>query len=244
MMAPSIRKGETMRKLAPIAIILAGALCVTGCSKKEEKGEESKAASAEKKTEAARPGEARPGEARPDPGKARPAPAVPQIKYQLYKSDLGRFSVEGPGQPKIQKTKVPTQAGVIDYHIFMFMDKSPACGGALRGCVMMASYADYPAAVIKKSDPEKILDGGRNGAVRKVKGKLVSEKKIKLAGFPGRDIRVEAPAPRIGGKMVIFARIFMVQNRMFMFQSLSMSQQATNPNMQKFLDSIKVWAKK
>ena len=228
-----------MRKLAPIAIVLAGALFVTGCSKKEEKKEESKAAAKEEKKE-----EARPGEARPAPGKARPAPAGPQIKYQEYKSDVGRFSVVGPGKPTVTKTKVPTAAGVIDYHIIMFTDKSAACGGALRGCVMMASYADYPAAIIKKSNPEKILDGGRNGAVKKVKGRLVSEKKIKLAGFPGRDIKVEAPAPRVGGKMIIYARIFMVQNRMFMFQALSMARQATNPNMQKFLDSIKVWPKK
>ena len=60
-------------------------------------------------------------------------------------------------------------------------------GSSKAGCAV--AYADYPAQLINSTDPQKILDGARNGAVTNVKGRLVSETSIDFHGLPAREVR-------------------------------------------------------
>jgi hypothetical protein len=46
---------------------------------------------------------------------------------------------------------------------------------------------DYPKAGIARANPHKLLDSVRDGLVYQTKGRVVSEKPITLANFPGRD---------------------------------------------------------
>ena len=72
--------------------------------------------------------------------------------------------------------------GKIDFHVF---------SGQQGHAAYSVSYSDYPEAFGKKGDPEKMLDGGRSGAVSSVNGKLICETKITFEGNPGRELLID-----------------------------------------------------
>ena len=141
----------------------------------------------------------------------------------------GRFTVQMPGEPKEQTSKVNTPIGPIDVHLFI---SAPDPKSAY-----MVGYSDYPEEVVKKSDSDKILDGARDGAVRNVKGTLESEKKITMDGHPGRDYVISTEGFR--GR----ERIYLVNARLYQVMLLGSKEFVTGKDADKFLDSFKLTEK-
>ena len=152
---------------------------------------------------------------------------------QEFTSETGKFSVTVPTEPKEETESVDTRLGKIDIHMFTTEDGNTA---------YMIGYSDYPEDIIKQNDPQKLLDGGRDGAVSNVNGKLDSELKIDLDGNPGRALVISAKAGN-DQDATIKARIYLVGNRLYQVMMVAPKGEVSSSEMDEFLKSFKLLKK-
>jgi hypothetical protein len=154
------------------------------------------------------------------------APATPQP--QAFTSAAGGFSVMAPGpvEEKIQSLDIPL-AGKIDMHAF---------NGHKGNISYVVAYADYPVEIVSQRDPEKVLDGSRDGMVGNINGKLLTEFKISIDGYPGREIVVDTKIGD-GQDATIKARLYLVGNRLYQLIALAPKGEGLG-DMQPFLESF------
>lgn len=146
--------------------------------------------------------------AKKEPPKSQQVPsaagsAAPNL--QEFKSKPGRFAVMAPVPLKETTQSIKGKFGKVEMHMFM---------GQQGDTCYIVSYADFPPKQAHQPDPEKVLDGGRNGMVSNANGKLVFENKITLQGNPGRELVIDAK-DRSGAKGTVKARLFLVKNRLY-----------------------------
>jgi hypothetical protein len=147
-------------------------------------------------------------------------------EFEEYYSADGRFSVLFPGEPKESLQSVRTAAGQIN--LVMLTAGSKTSGFAV-------GYTDYPRNVVESSDPEEMLDGARDGAVRNVGGRLIDETPLDFHGHPAREIRVEAPK-----KTSIRSRLILIENRLYQLVVISKSARILDEKGSEFFDSFTV----
>lgn len=157
---------------------------------------------------------------------------APKIARE-FKSEAGGFSVITPYTLKETVQSVDTQAGAIDIHIFS-ADRNDTS--------LLVGYSDYPVEIVKASDPEKMLDGSRDGAVTNVKGELVAEVKTSLNNFPGRELTISAKAEN-GQEMILRGRIFLVDNRLYQVMAITSKGKGNSAEIGDFLASFKLLGK-
>lgn len=129
---------------------------------------------------------------------------APQSEWQQIGSQDGRFAIMMPDFPEYGVEDLLTSVGALQLHIFSV---------SADDSVFMAAYNDYPEFVVSSSDVGKMLDGARDGAVSNVSGKLLSERQIRLQGYPGRELWIEADVE--GQKGLARARIYIVGRRLY-----------------------------
>jgi hypothetical protein len=107
-----------------------------------------------------------------------------------------------PGQPREKEEKYATESGeVIMYQATSLDQESKA--------MYLAGYSDFALAF---NDPEERLDKARDGMMGKVKGELLSETKIRLGKYPGREFVVRpAKSPQILAR----TRLFVLNPRVY-----------------------------
>jgi len=144
--------------------------------------------------------------------------------WKMVQPENGGFTCEMPGEAKKATQNVFTAAGPIN--VVTYSLEVP------KGTYMVNATAiprNAPAATTVQR-----LDGARDGAVKNVKGKLLSEKQIKLDRYPGRELLIE---PRQG--VYIHQRIFMVEDRLIQAVAVSPSKEATE-DIARFFNSVKL----
>ncbi len=151
-------------------------------------------------------------------------------KFQEFKSEAGRFAVMAPLTLQEEAQELETQAGKIHLHVF---------SGQRDDIGYFVSYCDYPPEIVQRGDPEKMLDGSRDGAVSNANGKLLSETKITLEGHPGRELVMEA-RDESGRGGTIKGRLFMVKNRLYQVMVVAPRGQAGGQATDTFLQSFKL----
>ena len=148
--------------------------------------------------------------------------------------DTGSFRIEFPSGPKTDSQFVETALGNMTMHIAM-QEFSGEDGNFLFGAIS----SKYPESMIhsdKKDIIDQFFDGSVEGVVSNVKGKLISDNKTELHGFPGRDIKVDFQ----DGLAVIRCRIYLVRNELIMIQSITTPDKQDNDGVRKFHDSFKL----
>ena len=150
-----------------------------------------------------------------------------------FKSEAGGFSVMSPVALMESSQELETEAGKLDLHLF---------AGQLDDVGYFVSYTDYAPEIVQKGDPEKMLDGSRDGAVSNVHGKLVSETRITLAGHPGRELLIDAK-PGDAPPGTIKERIFMVKNRLYQVVVVAPKRRDIATEADGFLQSFKLLGK-
>jgi len=78
--------------------------------------------------------------------------------------------------------------------------------------------------------------GAVDGAVSNVKGKLLTEKKIELDGFPGREVTVDFQ----NGQAIIMMKCFLVRNMMYILEIISETGKENNASSSHFYQSFKL----
>ena len=146
--------------------------------------------------------------------------------FTEFRSDEGRFTVLMPGKPKAQNQVLDTPVGKVDMVMF-------TAGSNKAGCVV--AYADYPAQLINTTDPQKTLDGARDGAVKNVNGRLVSETSIYFHGLPARDVRIEIP-----GKAFVTGRFILASPRFYELLFIAPTDTGREQDISKFFNSFTI----
>lgn len=149
---------------------------------------------------------------------------------QEFKSEAGGFSVVTPLTLKESVQSVDTELGKLDIHIFT----------AERGdTAFVVGYSDYPQEIIQLSDPDQMLDGGRDGAAANVNGKVIAEDKITLNNYLGRDLVINGIAEN-GQEMTIQAYMFLVENRLYQVMVVAPKGELNSSEAGNFLRSFRL----
>ncbi len=146
----------------------------------------------------------------------------PVSGWRNYVSPLGKYSVDFPGNPKIEKQMQPTAVGMIDIHAAAV---EPRPNNAL-----MVMYNDYPSSPL--FDTSAALNGAGQGW--QTQGTVLSQSDIRLDGHRGIEIRFKANSPS-AFRMV---RLYMVGNRMY--QLIYAGDSIPEADVQRFMDSFRV----
>ena len=134
-----------------------------------------------------------------------------------FTSAEGKFSVKMPGDPKTSKKQTAVEFPDGAYTI---------------------DWGDLPDTAKETEEQlDKRLEAYRDSFIGALKGKLVTDKKIKLANkYPGREYR--ADLPDLGG--MVYARTFMVEGRLYSIAVVGKKEFVEGSNTAKFLDSFAV----
>jgi hypothetical protein len=119
-------------------------------------------------------------------------------QWAVYQPEGIGYSVELPGEWKIETEDMNTKAGTVKLY---------TAGLGAPGRWYASAYCSYPEKFVHAATVTSVLDGAQNGAVENMKGKLRNETRIIISNLPGRHFIVDAP-----GNLVTVANIFMIGN--------------------------------
>ncbi len=146
--------------------------------------------------------------------------------WQEFSSPEGNFAVLMPGSPSHEIKQVKTALGALDMHMF---------SREIRRSAYIIIYSDYPE-IITRAPADKVLDGGRDGAVANSKGRLISEQYITLdGGHAGRELTIEVPE-----KGTLKVRAYLVGRRLYQIMVASPKDLADSEENIAFLRSFKL----
>jgi len=131
----------------------------------------------------------------------------------LFSSKEGRFSIQLPaGFPALKESvsNQTTDVGVIELHMFS--------SGNLRGACII-SYSDFPPQSFHGRNAEKILEDGRDGALKSINGTLDQQEHTTIQGYPA--IIVYSTATAEGRPVFIRYHFVLVQQRAYQFGFLT-----------------------
>jgi hypothetical protein len=108
------------------------------------------------------------------------------------------------------------------------------------------AYVDFPEVPDDARGVKRILDGGRDGAIATINGRLISEGDLSLKGMPGRAITVE------GVSQLLKARIYLAELRLYLVMIVANKNQSPSPEagsmenatVERFLGSFKLVKRK
>jgi hypothetical protein len=145
--------------------------------------------------------------------------------FKPYANKAGKLTILMPGTPKEESSVEKTVAGDITLW---------QASVILTTKAYFVSYSDMPKSTWK-GDTKKMLEGARDGAAQRVKGKIVADREIKLAGkYPGREFKVTVD------KMELTQRVYLVEHRLYQVNMGCLSGNCTDGEVQTYLDSFKL----
>lgn len=108
--------------------------------------------------------------------------------WREHRPEGAGYVVEMPTEPKISSQDVSTKLGDIKVYIAV---------SEVGPLAFVTMFSRYPESYVKSVSADSILEGGRNGAVANVKGKLRSETAVTISNFPGRELVIDAPSGQV-----------------------------------------------
>lgn len=167
------------------------------------------------------------------------APQTAESNAKTWKEFVSRdgyFTILLPGAPAQQTQQVDSPAGPLDYFTYTLQNESHS---------YFIAYVDFPEVPNDARGIKKILDGGRDGAIATISGKLISETDLSLKGMPGRAITVE------GAGSLLKARIYLADLRLYLIMIVTNKNQSAAPELnlenvtvERFLGSFRLMKKK
>jgi hypothetical protein len=146
--------------------------------------------------------------------------------FKEFRSDEGRFTVLMPGKPEVRNEAMDMPFGKVNTITYM-------AGSRKIGCIV--SYADYPELLIKSTDPQKLLDGAKEGAIKNAGGRLVSETNIDFHGLPAKEVLIE-----ISNKAFVTAKFILKSPRFYTLMFFAPTNKGHEQDISKFFDSFKI----
>ncbi|MFT5169115.1 MAG: hypothetical protein ACI8P3_004363 [Saprospiraceae bacterium] len=158
------------------------------------------------------------------------------VTWEWFTSETGLFSVLTPGEMIEKVEKSETAVGELSYHTFYYQ---PEDDKDADNFLYMVSYCDYPEGSIHSDSLELLkdfYDATIETSVHSVKGELFYQSDIKSGGYPGKIWRVNYG----DNAAAIKTKAFLVKNRYYAVQTITLRDKSLNPSVDKFLDSFKI----
>ncbi|MBK1987830.1 hypothetical protein A0J48_009810 [Sphaerospermopsis aphanizomenoides BCCUSP55] len=132
---------------------------------------------------------------------------ISQSIWKKFSSPEGKFSILMPGTPTESKQKVNTKNGTVEVNLFTIERQQDEVKYTV-------AYIDYPEdyiELLKRNNlVEQAIDAGKKTALQNAKGTLISEEKINLGDYLGKEVNYTKP-----GDKIIKQRIFLVEKRLY-----------------------------
>lgn len=147
------------------------------------------------------------------------------------------YAIEFPAKPTTDVKTVNSAVGELKLDITMY-DASKLSKND-DNLAYMSMSTEYPEFLISSDNKEglnKIFRGGIDGAVKRVDGRLLSEKVIQIDGFPGREVRADVK----DGLALIKMRFYLVKNKIYMVQVITKTENEGNKSFNRFFNSFKL----
>ena len=136
-----------------------------------------------------------------------------------------------------QTQQVGSPTGPLDYFSYTLQTEAHS---------YFVAYVDFPEVPDDARGVKRILDGGRDGAIATINGRLISEGDLSLKGMPGRAITVE------GVSQLLRARIYLAELRLYLVMIVANKNQSPSPEagsmenatVERFLGSFKLVKRK
>jgi hypothetical protein len=132
---------------------------------------------------------------------------IAQSIWKRFSSPAGGFSILMPGTPIQSQKKVNTKNGAVEVNIFIVERPQDEVKYTI-------AYIDYPEdyiEILKRNNlVEQAIDAGKKTALQNANGTLISETKISLGDYLGKEINYTKP-----GDKIVKHRIFLVERRLY-----------------------------
>ena len=143
-----------------------------------------------------------------------------------YTSEDGKFKIAFPGTPTLASDTVSTDAGIIEMKSFTYEKSATE--------EYMVAYSDYPSEIVKKSDPETILKGAKQGVISSQNATIEKEEKITLDENPGYYFTA------VKDSYHMCYKIFLRQNRLYQILMLRDGAYPSKEAMDAFMGSFEL----
>ncbi|MEL6132274.1 MAG: hypothetical protein AAFR59_02795 [Bacteroidota bacterium] len=80
--------------------------------------------------------------------------------------------------------------------------------------------------------------GVASGAARNVNGRLLSTKVLEVDGYEGREITISIAADEAGNEAIIRSRMVLIENVIYMIQTITKKEHDGNGAIKAFMDSF------
>lgn len=101
----------------------------------------------------------------------------------------------------------------------------------------MLSYADYPNEATG-ADRDKVLDGVIDGVLKGLQAELISQNKVSLNAYPGREMRARRTIE--GSEMIFSWKVVLVGKRLYQMGVGTSKIDSESPEIQKFFMSLQL----
>lgn len=148
------------------------------------------------------------------------------------------FKMLFPERPAAQTETIKSAVGELKMHIYMYEVADTARDENLLYGLFQTDYPDSLISSYKKDNLESFFRNSIDGAAKNGRGKILSETIIELDGYPGREVRIDFQQ----GLAVIRMRFYLVKNRLFILQTITITKKDFNKSIDRFMNSFKlVW---
>ena len=158
---------------------------------------------------------------------------APPAEWRSFSPREGSFTVSLPSTPQEKKQQVKAGSGTLDVTLY-------TCTLKLKGAedggevTLMVGVTEYPEGALDGAE-DKRLRNARDGAVKNSQGKLFHDKKITLAGFPGRELWITT-----GEDGMIHSRLYAVRQRLYQTMAIGPKKLVETKEVASFLDSFRL----
>jgi len=149
--------------------------------------------------------------------------STPAQEWNSYSYPSDGFRASFPSEPQLQKSSVPTDAGTFELRAYLVEVSTGA---------LFIGVCDYGGKT-EGRDPDALLQGAKEGALKNVNGHLLSENRVTLGIYHGLVFESE------NDTMHFSARVYMVGDTLY--QVLVASPLGSNyADKARFLDSFEL----
>lgn len=156
--------------------------------------------------------------------------------WKEYKSVEGKFQVLTPGDFDKAVDTVRTDLGKLAYHILVYNNTQKNA----ENLFYMITFCDYPPGTIHSDSTTLLKDffeASIDQAASSVKGEVMYQSDVSLQGYPGKVWRINY----LRDQAVIKTKAFMVGNRFYTIQTVTLKDMAMNAASERFFDSFLIF---
>lgn len=150
-----------------------------------------------------------------------------EVHWTAVAPEDGSFRAELPGEVRRVRNSLDTPAGPAPIEMWVVEDGEHA---------FMVGFTEYPEKVRAVIDPSELLDSARDGAVARVRGRLLIDEKKQAGDLTGRRIEFDAE----GGQVRVRGDLFVAGRRLYQAFATVEPQEIDSPEVLRFLDSFRI----